>query len=301
MKYRKLINTNLELSVIGMGTHQFAGGWGKSFLKSDVQKLLDEANNLGINLLDTAPNYGDHLSEELIGNALLGKRDKWIIATKFGQKVNSNGKNIHDFSADNILNQLNRSLKSLKTDYIDIYQFHSGTNNDFNNVEIWDMLHRQVEMGKIKHLGISMVDAYVKKNDLHQMKTMQNFKANILQVVYNRLNTQPENEIIPYCLKNKIGLIARVPLAKGFLSGKYKTNHSFPSNDIRSSYSAESNYKMLIDVERIKNEELPKNIDMAQWSIAWCLKNNVVSAVIPGAKNIEQLRSNAQASSLVDD
>ena len=142
MKYRKLINTNLELSVIGMGTHQFAGDWGKSFLKSDVKKLLDEASFLGINFLDTAPNYGKHLSEKLIGSALVGKRDQWIIATKFGQKLDANDTNIHDFTEKNILLQLEKSLRSLKTDYIDIYQFHSGSNDDFKNDDIWGMLNK---------------------------------------------------------------------------------------------------------------------------------------------------------------
>ena len=113
MKYRKLINTDIELSVIGIGTHQFAGGWGKSFLKSDVKNLLDEAGNLGINFLDTAPNYGSHFSEKLIGYGLRSNRDQWIIATKFGQKLDGNGNNIHDFTAKNILLQLEKSLKSL--------------------------------------------------------------------------------------------------------------------------------------------------------------------------------------------
>jgi len=300
MKYRKILNTKLQVSVIGMGTHQFAGGWGKSFFKSDVQNLLNEANNLGINFLDTAPNYGNHLSEELIGYGLANKRDQWIIATKFGQKLDSNGNNINDFTEENILYQLNKSLKSLKTDYIDLYQFHSGTNNDFKNDAIWEMLYKQVEKGKIRYLGISIVDSYVKENNLFQMKKMKEMKAETLQVVYNRLNRQPEDTIIPFCNKNDLNIIARVPLAKGFLSGKYAVNDVFESNDIRSTYSLEVNNKMLMEVEKINKNELPEGIKMSEWSIAWCLKNSAVKAVIPGIKNIEQLKSNARASLLVD-
>ena len=194
---------------------------------------------------------------------------------------------------------LTKSLKSLKTDYIDIYQFHSGSNIDFNNNELWDMLYRQVENGKIRYLGVSIMDSYVKKKDLYQLKNMQNFNANIMQVVYNRLNTQPDKEIIPYCLKNNISLIARIPLAKGFLSGKYNVDHRFESDDIRSSYGIETNYKLLVDSKRIKDKEVPRDVNMAQWSIAWCLKSNAVKVVIPGVKNIEQLKSNAQAINLL--
>jgi len=300
MKYRKLINTDIELSVIGIGTHQFAGGWGKSFLKSDVKNLLDEAKNLGINFLDTAPNYGNHFSEKLIGYGLRSNRDQWIIATKFGQKLDGNGNNIHDFTAKNILLQLEKSLKSLKTDYIDIYQFHSGSNDDFINDDIWEMLNKEVEKGKIRYLGLSIVDSYVKENNLFQIEKMKEMNTNIVQVVYNRLNMQPEDSLIPYCIKNNINIIARVPLAKGFLSGKYAVNNIFDPNDVRASYSQESNNKMLMEVEKIKNNEVPDGINMAQWSIAWCLKNSAVKAVIPGTKNIGQLKSNAKASLHID-
>ena len=119
MKYRKIGKTNLNASVIGIGTDQFSGDWGVKFSKNEVKRILDRANQLGINFLDTAECYGDHLSESLIGNAIKENRDEWIIATKFGHNYfGKNNQNV-DFSPKGVEVQLEKSLKALKTDHID--------------------------------------------------------------------------------------------------------------------------------------------------------------------------------------
>src|SRR5213596_566186 len=136
MKYRRLGNTNLKVSVIGIGTWQFGGEWGKEFTQGEAFRMLSRAAELGLNLIDTAECYGDHLSESLIGRAIHRERDKWILATKFGHKFHGNLNRTDERTATHVRQQLEDSLKALKTDYIDLYQFHSVTDLEFENEEL---------------------------------------------------------------------------------------------------------------------------------------------------------------------
>lgn len=297
MKYRKLGQTGLKVSVIGLGTDQFAGEWGKQFSQSEVDKIIDKAENLGINFIDTAECYGDHLSESLIGNAIKSDRKKWIIATKFGHKF-KHCKKINCFKPDEIVQQLDESLKALNTDYIDIYQFHSGNNNEFDQKELWNALQNKVDEGKIKHLGISIVNSSVISNDTYQVDRAKMVNAEIIQVVYNRLNKKAEEKVLPICIKENIGAIARVPLAKGYLTGKYKPGTNFSSLDKRFSGNDEWTYEQLKTVQEIKKNEVPQGVEMSQWALAWCLLHPSISSVIPGVKNLEQVEDNAKAADL---
>jgi aryl-alcohol dehydrogenase-like predicted oxidoreductase len=121
-----------------------------------------------------------------------------------------------------------------------------------------------------------------------------------LQVIYNRLDRRPEELYFPHARRQNLGILARVPLASGFLSGKYQPGAAFPANDWRSTFEAEKMGKDLAEVERIHQTEVPAGIAMAQWALAWCLKNPAVSAVIPGCKDPAQVASNAAAAELAD-
>src|SRR5207248_10735001 len=125
MKYRILGKANLRVSVIGIGTWQLGGEWGKSFTQDEVNAMFDKAKELGINLIDTAECYGDHLSESLIGQAVKKERSKWIIATKFGHKFHSFMNRTDERDMPQVREQLEASLRALQTDYIDLYQYHS--------------------------------------------------------------------------------------------------------------------------------------------------------------------------------
>ncbi|SFL52603.1 Aldo/keto reductase family protein [Gracilibacillus orientalis] len=150
MKYRRLGKTNLDVSVVGIGTWQFGGEWGKDFTQAEVDQILDQAKQEGINLIDTAECYGDHLSEQFIGDYLRRKnREDWIVATKFGHHFHRNFERTRQWSAEDVLKQLDDSLRSLKTDYIDVYQAHSCTDEEFNNDDLWTMLDKQKQAGKI--------------------------------------------------------------------------------------------------------------------------------------------------------
>lgn len=302
MKYRKLGKTELRVSTIGIGTHQFGGAWGKDFSVPEVTEILNEAKELGMNLIDTAACYGyNSLSEELIGKSIKGNRDHWIVATKFG-RYNTGGNDVScDFSVGAVAKQLETSLRLLGTDYIDLYQFHSGTNDEFNNQELWSYLQEQVRAGKIRYLGISLSGPLLEQGDVYQIENIDKSGAYVVQTVYNRLNDKAGKKVFPLCMQKDIGVLARIPLAKGFLSGNYKPGTIFPTNDNRADYAPGFNDELLRKVEIIKNSEVPAGVNMAQWAISWCLNNSAVSAVIPGCKSIEQMRANAAAADLLDD
>ncbi|MCK5200191.1 MAG: aldo/keto reductase, partial [Spirochaetales bacterium] len=268
MKYRTLGSTGLEVSVVGVGTWQFGGEWGVDFTQKEVDAILGTAKDAGINLIDTAECYGDHLSESFIGNSIRNQRDKWIVATKFGHHYHGFMDRTRHFHPENMVKQLDESLKSLRTDYIDIYQMHSGTDDEFQIDGLWDALHRQVEIGKIRHIGLSISG----NDNIFQTARGKEIGAETIQVVYNRLDRVPEEKVLPQCLKDNLGVFARVPLASGLLSGKYKPGHQFTGANVRASRADQETQDRLEEVSRIGQEEVPEGVSMASWALAWCLK-----------------------------
>ncbi len=133
---------------------------------------------------------------------------------------------------------------------------------------------------------------------MFQLNHAEKAKVDMLQIVYNRINKKAEDKVIPFCKNHNFGVLARIPLARGHLSGKYDPSVTFPSNDRRSLENKEQTIKQLQFVQNLKQTEVPLNMNMAQWALAWCLQNPVISAVIPGMKNLEQVELNAQAADL---
>jgi aryl-alcohol dehydrogenase-like predicted oxidoreductase len=296
MKYRRLGRTGLQVSVIGVGTWQLGGEWGKDFEQGEVDAILAKAAELGINLIDTAECYGDHLAEKLVGQAIRGRRDKWILATKFGHKFNERFQRDDAYEPAQVQEQLARSLEALQTDYIDLYQFHSGGDPMFDMPGLWDTLRGFVEAGTVRHLGISVSS---KRASLYQVNAASQVGAEAIQVVYNRIQRDAEKEILPSCRRQDLGVLARVPLASGFLSGKYTAETRFSKTDVRAVWqSEEERQKLAQQAEQIKKTEVPEGVPMAQWALAWCLQNPAVSCVIPGCKNVQQVESNAKAADM---
>lgn len=295
MKYRRLGKTGLHVSVVGVGTWQFGGEWGQGFDQTEVDRILGRAAELGINLIDTAECYGDHLSEALVGEALRrsGQRRQWVIATKFGHRFTGHLQRDQLWSADAVRQQLEGSLVALQTDVIDIYQFHSGGDDVFDNDALWTMLDKQVQAGKVRHLGISISSAI---DASYQAQRAAAVGASVLQVVYNRLDRRPEELVFPHSLAQTLGVLARVPLASGFLSGKYRPGDQFTAaDDVRASWTDERIQEQLREVEHIRQTEVPASVPMAAWALAWCLRHPAVTAVIPGCKSVEQVEANAAA------
>ncbi len=295
MKYRRLGKTGLEVSVVGLGTWQLGGEWGKTFEQAEVDAMVEKAAEVGINLIDTAECYGDHLSEKLIGQAIKGRRDKWIVATKFGHKFHRRFERDDVYDPALVREQLEASLTALQTDYIDLYQFHSGTDAMFDTPGLWEMLQERVESGVVRHLGISISSSY---QGTHQVDDASQVKAGAIQVVYNRLQRRAEEQFFDEALAQDLGVLARVPLASGFLSGKYGRGTRFDQTDVRAVWKSDEQRRHLAEqVDQIR-EEVPEGVPMAQWALAWCLQHPAVTCVIPGCKNTGQVASNAAAADL---
>ena len=300
MKYRGLGSTNLRVSVVGLGPWQFGGEWGKDFSQNEVDRMLDRSKELGINLIDTAECYGDHTSERLIGDycSRRGNRGDWVIATKFGHHFKRHNDRETVYDPPDVLKQLEGSLRALRTDFVDVYQFHSGNDEHFETPGLWEMLQNQKRAGKVRHLGISISST---RENLNQTEAAPRVGAEVIQVLYNRLERGPERRVLPACRRLDLGVLSRVPLASGFLSGKYKPGATFKPGDVRADQDPQKVQEKLKEAERIRREEVPPGVDMAQWALAWCLRNESVTAVIPGCKDVKQVESNAAAADLAPD
>ncbi|MGH7175942.1 MAG: aldo/keto reductase [Tepidisphaeraceae bacterium] len=294
MKYRNLGSTGLKVSVVGVGTWQFGGEWGKDFTQEEVDRILARAADLGMNIIDTAECYGDHVSETLIGHAIHPQRDKWILATKFGHKFQDHMNRSEPRSPRDVRQQLEDSLRALKTEHIDIYQYHSWADDQFDDRAVLDVLNKQRESGRIRHIGNSVSG----KNSMHQIDASRERGIEVIQIIYNRLDRRAEESAFASCTRQNLGALARVPLASGYLSGKYKPGATFPETDVRAGHSRESMDQKLAEVQRIAREEVPPGVPIATWALAWCLQHPAVASVIPGCKNVEQVEQNARAAEL---
>jgi aryl-alcohol dehydrogenase-like predicted oxidoreductase len=296
MQYRTLGCTGETVSVIGLGTWQFGGEWGENYTQSEVDAIFDAARESGINLLDTAECYGDHLSEQLCGRAIEKDRDQWVVATKFGHQFHGNFERTEPRRPEDVRQQLEASLKALRTDVIDLYQYHSFSSDQFFDDDVLAVLHQARDAGKIRHIGNSVRN---KEDQREQVDASAERGIEAIQLVYNRLQRMPEeNGTLEACQQQNLGVLARVPLASGYLSGKYTPEAEFDPDEVRGRHDAAYRRSALQQVQRIAETELPAGVAMAPWALAWCLQHPAVSCVIPGSKRPQQVYDNAAAAEL---
>ena len=297
MKYRILGKTGLRVSVIGIGTWQLGGEWARAYTQAEVDAILDTAMELGINVIDTAECYGDHLSERFIGDYLSRRdRSQWIVGTKFGHHYEGFNQRSWSLKPSDVSLQLEASLRALRLDTVDLYQFHSGTDEDFQNPELWELLRQQQQQGKIRHLGISISS----KSGPLQAEHAAAAGADMLQLLYNRLDRRAEQDFFPVARRDHLGVWARVPLASGILSGRY-VSPQFAPDDVRSTFDQTKLHGLISETERLRQEEVPAGVTLSHWALAWCLRSPEVHCVIPGCKNPQQVIDNAAAAGLVSD
>jgi aryl-alcohol dehydrogenase-like predicted oxidoreductase len=301
MKYRKLGDSDLEVSEISLGSWLT---YGVGVEADKARACLDEAFAVGINFIDTANIYGRGAAETFLGHALQGRpRDSYVLATKLYFPMTDT-----DFglSREQVEKQLDASLKRLRTDYVDLYQCHrydSGTPLE----ETMEALTRAVESGKARYIGFSEwpADKIQTAIDLSTERGFTPFVSS--QPQYSLLWREPEDEVIPLCAANGISQIVWSPLGQGVLSGKYDPDRPPPSDSRAASDSMSGFMDRLMQpvvlraVQQLKPIAEEAGLTLPQFALAWVLREPNVASAIIGASRPEQVRENAAASGLVVD
>ena len=306
MEYRKLGNSNIEVSVIAFGAWA-AGGWmwGGTDQQESV-RAIQKSIDLGVTTIDTAAVYGFGLSEEIVAEAIAGKRDKVQILTKYGlrwdttrgifyfdsQDAKGNFVKINKYAGkQGIVEECERSLKRLKTDYIDLYQIHwpdPTTPID----ETMEAVSTLLKDGKIRASGVSNYNV----DQLKQAQKVIPQASN--QVPYSMVNRGIENEMVPYCLENNVGILAYSPLQRGLLTGKITADYKFASGDHRPGtgfFKPENVERTNTFLEKIKPLAQEKNVTLSQLVINWTTRQPGITCALVGARNPAQAEENAKA------
>jgi len=295
MKYRRLGRTELMVSEVGFGAWAIGGhGWGPTD-DSESLAALRRAFELGVNFIDTADVYGAGHSEQVIGEAIKGKREKFIVATKFGNDFYGRLEGKYDlradFSAGYTLSAVEKSLSRLKTDYIDLIQLHATRVPGAEQVEAFDALEKMKEQGKVRFIGVSV------KSVQDALDCINGGRADTVQLVYNMLQQDMAKEALPLAQEKDVGVIAREPLRSGLLAAKWNADWEFHPHDFRRyRFRGERFEKALGIVEELKFLLGTGSNTMAQAAIRFVLSHPAVSVVIPGGRRPSQVEDNVSAS-----
>jgi aryl-alcohol dehydrogenase-like predicted oxidoreductase len=306
MEKRKLGNSDLEVSVLAFGAWAIGGWmWGGADSK-DAVKAMETAIDNGMTTIDTASVYGFGLSEELVGKAIRGKRDKVQVLTKFGMSWNGtkgeyffdskdNGGNtvkIYKHSSrEKVIEDCDSSLRRLNTDYIDLFQIHwpDGTTPVPETMEALEIL---IGKGKIRAGGVCNYSAQLVNEAIPAFSLASN------QVPYSMVNRKIEEEVVPLCIGKNIGILAYSPMQRGLLTGKIKTGHQFNEGDTRPStpYYKEPNLTNILNiVEKMRPIADNHNATVAQVVLNWTMNRPGITCVLAGARNPGQVLDNAGA------
>lgn len=298
MQYRILGKTGYKISEVSFGSWAIGGTWGPVEDETSL-RALEEAIDQGVNFFDTADVYGDGHSEQLLSKLTKSKKDKIYIATKAGRRLNPHVAS--GYTIENITKYLDRSLKNLDVEQVDLLQLHCPPTEVYDNDELFFGLDQLMKVGKIAHYGVSVetVDEAIKALKYDNLAT--------IQIIYNMFRHKPEDELFSKTLEKNVGIIARVPLASGMLTGKMKLDTKFDKDDHRSfnrhgeafdkgeTFSGVDYNTGLKAVERLSAIK-PESMTMAQFALKWILMNEAISCVIPGGKTSEQVRQNTATS-----
>lgn len=299
MKYRPLGRTGLIVSEIGFGGWAVGGameaagvplGWGRT---SDEESLaaIRKARDLGVTFFDTADSYGSGRSESLLGLVLGRRRQDSVIATKVGNVRTSSGDVKKDFSKRHMFLAIDGSLKRLRTDYVDLYQVHNPALDDLRREELQEAMDMLQSWGKIRYWGVSV------STPEEGIEIVRNRWGYALQVLYNVLNQAPARELFPLAQELGYGIIARVPLASGLLTGKFRHDSVFTTDDIRQNFLTPRRLQEALEkVDEVKSIVGGATRTLAEAALKFVLAERAVSTAIPGAKSVHQVEANVVGS-----
>ncbi len=300
MEQRVLGKTGRNVSIVGLGTWQLGADWGHVD-PAQAQSILAASAEAGVTLFDTADVYGDGKSEQAIGTFLKDNPGLDItVATKMGRRVDQQPEN---YTLANFRQWVDRSRKNLGTDRLDLVQLHCPPTSVYSNAEVYDALDTLVSDGAIRNYGVS-----VERTD-EALEAIRHEGTASVQIILNAFRLKPLDEVLPAANLAGVGIIARVPLASGLLTGKYTKDTSFADNDHRNynrdggSFDVGETFsgvdygvglKAVAEFEQL----VPAGVGTAQAAIAWIAAQDGVTSVIPGARNVDQSVANAAAASV---
>jgi aryl-alcohol dehydrogenase-like predicted oxidoreductase len=300
MKYRQLGRTGMNVSEISFGAWAIGSSWGKVDDKESLA-ALHKAVDSGVNFFDTADVYGNGRSEKLIARLLKERKETIYVATKAGRKLEPHV--AEKYTPQNIRRFVDDSLKNLQLQTLDLLQLHCPPTAVYYNPEFFYAMDEMVKSGKLRNYGVSVekVEEALKAIEYPGVKTVQ--------IIFNMFRQRPAELFFREARARRIGVLARVPLASGMLSGKFTRSSHFARDDHRNfnrkgqafdrgeTFSGVDYEKGLKAVEELKRI-LPKGFSMPQFALRWILMHEAVSCAIPGAKRPEQVADNCAASDL---
>ncbi len=301
MEYRPLGRTGWNISEIGFGAWGIGGdAWGSTDDKASLA-ALNRAIDLGVNFIDTADVYGDGHSEQLIAQVRKERREQIIIATKAGRRLNPH--TAEGYNRQNLTSFVERSLKNLETEALDLLQLHCPPSEVYDMPEVFGILDDLVKQGKIRFYGVS-----VERVD-EALKAITYPNVQSVQIIFNMFRLKPAEQFFAAAREHRVGILARVPLASGLLTGKLRPQTQFAPNDHRNynrhgeafdqgeTFSGVDYETGLQAVEALR-PLVPQGATMAQFALRWILMFPEVTTAIPGAKNPQQAEDNVHAAAL---
>src|SRR5215831_11635618 len=300
MQYRELGRTGYKVSTISFGAWAIGGAWG-SVEDKDSLAALHRSLDLGVNFFDTADVYGDGRSERLLAQLRKERKEKFYIATKAGRRLPK--QEARGYSRENLTAFIDRSLKNLETDSIDLLQLHCPPMEVYYMPEVFGVLDDFVKAGKLRYYGVS-----VEKVE-EALKAIEYPNVQSVQIIFNILRQRPASLFFTEAEKRRVGILARVPLASGLLTGKFNRTSAFEKEDHRNfnrhgeafdrgeTFSGVDYETGLRAVETLR-PLVPKGATLAQLALRWILMFPAVTCAIPGAKRPDQVEDNLGASKL---
>jgi aryl-alcohol dehydrogenase-like predicted oxidoreductase len=300
VQYRELGRTGWKVSTISFGAWAIGGAWG-TVDDADSMAALDRAIDLGVNVIDTADVYGDGRSERLVGQLRKRRKEDIHIATKAGRRLSPHTSD--GYNRENLTAFVERSLKNLGTETIDLLQLHCPPNEVYYRPEVFGVLDDLVAAGKLRHYGVSV------KSPEEGLKAMDYPNVQSVQIIFNMFRHRPAELFLAEARRRRVGVLARVPLASGLLTGKLRRDSTFESTDHRQfnrhgqafdvgeTFSGVDFEKGLRAVEELR-ELCPPGWTLTQFALRWILMHDGVTCAIPGAKRPQQAEENCAAADL---
>jgi aryl-alcohol dehydrogenase-like predicted oxidoreductase len=300
MQYRELGRTGWNVSTVSFGAWAIGAAWGSVDDKESLA-ALNRAIDHGVNFIDTADVYGDGHSERLVAQLRQGRKEKIYIATKAGRRLQPHA--TEGYNRENLTAFVDRSLKNLDTDAIDLLQLHCPPNDVYYRPDVFEVLEDMVSAGKLRYYGVSV------KSPEEGLKAMDYPNLQSVQIIFNMFRHRPAELFFAEAGRRRVGILARVPLASGMLTGKLRRDTKFEKTDHREfnrhgevfdvgeTFSGVDYETGLAAVEELR-ALCPKGWTLTQFALRWILMHDAVTCAIPGAKRPQQVDDNCAASDL---